>query len=592
MYFIFNRDERDEPKCPGVRVTNGQFKPCCGQSNRELSTDILANVVSDLEISTEDTHCVITTVHGTFAKHASWMREDSKLCQALKKLPGTALRRFCWSGINSHTARLQAGYDLALYLREVKKQFPDNTRHFIIAHSHGGNVALYAMDSELNGSKLGDDVSGVVTLATPFINVQKRSLPKFVFLSVWLTMLFLALVSLVALFKPVALNLRSPTNQEEISGDVTWIFDLEGKGFDIEEAPDLHFEWRQFPPGDTGIWNFATPAGTSLLQNPARIDTPARNLKFIWNSEEVFTSNQDTMTTVQFRIYIDDKTTDWQIVEVVKEQKISRKPYNLSKSKSWNHIIFVTVMFLVWLALTVASTLFFRGRKVKLKQLFQILRERNFQDQPHTDKVLKPLKPKGLNPSKFLVIRPLGDEANMGLVVPQFLSWVQSRILGVLQAYYDWSFKIFVGGPLHIFTFLKLALAIIPVIFYTHFYGASVATQSMDTVLILTQDPLVGGVVVVILGLLFLSVPFGLLSLFFLLSLMLTSLPFGRDAMFLNHFASTTAEPAPVAACPVQIFHGEPEGGVVKPGLAHSQIYEEDVPIAQIVNWIKSRSTA
>jgi hypothetical protein len=63
-------------------------------------------------------------------------------------------------------------------------------------------------------------------------------------------------------------------------------------------------------------------------------------------------------------------------------------------------------------------------------------------------------------------------------------------------------------------------------------------------------------------------------------------------AMFLNHFVSTTAEPAPVGASPAHIFHAEPEGGEVKPGLAHSGIYEDKAAIAQIVGWITNRSDA
>ena len=95
---------------------------------------------------------VVTMVHGTFAQHAKWMREGP-LCEALKPdnpddpktLPGTTLfSRFCWTGSNSHTARLEAGEDLTSHLRGLTEKFP-NARHFVVGHSHAGNVMLYAM---------------------------------------------------------------------------------------------------------------------------------------------------------------------------------------------------------------------------------------------------------------------------------------------------------------------------------------------------------------------------------------------------------------------------------------------------------------
>ncbi len=142
MGFIFGRAVQDEPECPGVRMQDGELRPCCGASPKATSADP----------PKEETQRVVTLVHGTFAMHASWMRdaavkahaavqvEESSLCAELRELPGTVLRRFCWSGGNSHTARLQAGDDLAEYLRALRSEFP-NAKHFVIAHSHGDNVA-------------------------------------------------------------------------------------------------------------------------------------------------------------------------------------------------------------------------------------------------------------------------------------------------------------------------------------------------------------------------------------------------------------------------------------------------------------------
>ena len=86
---------------------------------------------------------VITLVHGTFARHAPWMREGP-LFDALQALPGsTVFSRFCWSGANAHTDRLRAGDGLAGHLRGLAR-CQTTAQHFVIGHSHGGNVMLYA----------------------------------------------------------------------------------------------------------------------------------------------------------------------------------------------------------------------------------------------------------------------------------------------------------------------------------------------------------------------------------------------------------------------------------------------------------------
>lgn len=193
MGFIFGRALRDEPECPGVRMQDGELRPCSGASPKDTSADP----------SKEETKRVVTLVHGTFAKHAPWMRDGSELCTELRKeLQGTVLRRFCWSGGNSHAARLQAGDDLAKYLLTVKKDFPE-AQHFVIAHSHGGNVALYAMEKTSPDAKLGEDVAGIVTLATPFITLRKRQLPRFVIPSALFALAFIFVVSAVVVINPL-----------------------------------------------------------------------------------------------------------------------------------------------------------------------------------------------------------------------------------------------------------------------------------------------------------------------------------------------------------------------------------------------------
>jgi hypothetical protein len=75
-----------------------------------------------------------------------------------------------WSARNSHHARLAAAARLA---ERIKKETSGASGEaVVIAHSHGGNVALYAMrDPEVEAR-----VVGVVCLATPFLVVTPRSI--------------------------------------------------------------------------------------------------------------------------------------------------------------------------------------------------------------------------------------------------------------------------------------------------------------------------------------------------------------------------------------------------------------------------------
>jgi len=116
---------------------------------------------------------VITLVHGTWARRARWTRPDSRLCRALREgLPHLLFERFIWSGSNSITSRESAARGLAEHLRRLVSRFP-TANHYVIAHSHGGNIAMYALRED----DLRDRV-GVVCLSTPFLHVRPRVVPR------------------------------------------------------------------------------------------------------------------------------------------------------------------------------------------------------------------------------------------------------------------------------------------------------------------------------------------------------------------------------------------------------------------------------
>lgn len=109
----------------------------------------------------------ITLIHGTFARGAPWTQEGSPLWKDLQnRFKCSALiDRFDWSGDNTMIARVEAASELARHLDELKARFP-SAKQYLVAHSHGGNVALYATEQT--------QVYGVACMATPFLHASPR----------------------------------------------------------------------------------------------------------------------------------------------------------------------------------------------------------------------------------------------------------------------------------------------------------------------------------------------------------------------------------------------------------------------------------
>ena len=99
---------------------------------------------------------------------------DSLLCSELRK----AFRErifirppFPWPGKNSVSARRRAASDLGQNIKTAKRLYPSSL-HFIIAHSHGGNIVAYAAES----LEVRDGVAGFACLSTPFFQAKIRTL--------------------------------------------------------------------------------------------------------------------------------------------------------------------------------------------------------------------------------------------------------------------------------------------------------------------------------------------------------------------------------------------------------------------------------
>ncbi len=114
----------------------------------------------------------ISLLHGTFARGSTWpvieeeIRRQFSACDPSITYPP-------WSGWNTVRARLTAAGMLENHLLGLVRAKPDGD-HFIVAHSHGGNIALLA----LRNPEVRAAVRGVICLSTPFLLCRPRLFPR------------------------------------------------------------------------------------------------------------------------------------------------------------------------------------------------------------------------------------------------------------------------------------------------------------------------------------------------------------------------------------------------------------------------------
>lgn len=118
--------------------------------------------------------------------------KESSLAAALAALAPAgkriSLSLLPWSGRNSSQAREKAADDLRVLLNDDTE-----TRTVVVAHSHGGNVALRAIQ-KLGGSP--KNVLGIVSMATPFL----QRLPRDVNGILGIHQIWMAFILLVEIF--------------------------------------------------------------------------------------------------------------------------------------------------------------------------------------------------------------------------------------------------------------------------------------------------------------------------------------------------------------------------------------------------------
>jgi len=116
-------------------------------------------------------NAIAVLVHGTFAAEATWVSTDGAWARALRERAAIdEIVTYRWSGQNSHAARIKAGADLAVVIREL---LPRARAIHLVGHSHGGNVILYAMRHLAS-----DSVASTTFLATPFLGMARSDPSK------------------------------------------------------------------------------------------------------------------------------------------------------------------------------------------------------------------------------------------------------------------------------------------------------------------------------------------------------------------------------------------------------------------------------
>jgi len=193
-----------------------------------------------------------TLLHGTWAPGAAWTQPGSALAEGLRRRFGadTRIEALGWKGWNRVGARHRGALALAAHLRQLNLA-PDQ-RHFVIAHSHGGNVALYAMRDEQAAAR----VSGIVTLATPFLLASRRRFSDRLGMAQ------------VALLTPVALALLAVAGRTADAlggGWAGWIAFFAVAGLLIAALVGLVRAWDRFSDGVVEAMRFGTVASERLL---------------------------------------------------------------------------------------------------------------------------------------------------------------------------------------------------------------------------------------------------------------------------------------------------------------------------------------
>jgi len=108
----------------------------------------------------DPTGLLVIFIHGTWSTFREAFPEDF-VKEVTTHFSDSRYTAFSWSGKNYHDDRAMAGQRLAEMIGRYQKRYPDDPIR-VVAHSHGGNVALVA-------SQASDIHFNLVTLGTPIM---------------------------------------------------------------------------------------------------------------------------------------------------------------------------------------------------------------------------------------------------------------------------------------------------------------------------------------------------------------------------------------------------------------------------------------
>jgi hypothetical protein len=110
---------------------------------------------------------VVVLVHGTFARGTKWPLIEAEARRELAE--PVRVEYFEWTGKNRVDDRRRATRDLQTQLDEWYRRFP-KAAFYVVAHSHGGNVALRALSADHDSGR----VRALICLSTPFLDAAVR----------------------------------------------------------------------------------------------------------------------------------------------------------------------------------------------------------------------------------------------------------------------------------------------------------------------------------------------------------------------------------------------------------------------------------
>lgn len=116
-------------------------------------------------------------VHGTFEPNAPWTLPGSDMRKAIEAISHKVkLARFSWTGANTPKARSEAARALAEKLRASPSH-----KHYVVAHSHGGNIVREMSNLYPDTAQ---KIQGVCLLSPPFI--YQRTITRTAGSLIWL----------------------------------------------------------------------------------------------------------------------------------------------------------------------------------------------------------------------------------------------------------------------------------------------------------------------------------------------------------------------------------------------------------------------